>query len=48
MVSTKTTTVEPKQEKIWSEKEIAAMSMDEFDRHEAEISEAMQQGRIVK
>ena len=48
MVSTKTTTVEPKQEKIWSESEIAAMSMDEFDRYEAEISEAMQQGRIVK
>jgi hypothetical protein len=24
------------------------MSMDEFDRHEAEISEAMQQGRIAK
>ena len=48
MVSTKTTTVEPKQEKIWSESEIAAMSMDEFDKYEAEISEAMQQGRIVK
>ena len=48
MVSTKTTTVEPKQEKIWSEQEIAAMSMDEFDKHEAEISEAMQQGRIIK
>ena len=48
MVSTKTTTVEPQQEKIWSEREIAAMSMDEFDRHEAEISEAMQQGRIIK
>ena len=48
MVSTKTTAVEPTQEKIWSETEIAAMSMDEFDRHEAEISEAMIQGRIVK
>jgi hypothetical protein len=48
MVSTKTTTVEPKQEKIWSETEIAAMSMDEFDKFENEISEAMQQGRIVK
>ena len=48
MVSTKTTTVDPKQEKIWSETEIAAMSMDEFDKFENEISEAMQQGRIVK
>jgi hypothetical protein len=48
MVSTKTTSVEPKSEKVWSEREIAAMSMDEFDKHEVEISEAMQQGRIVK
>tara|TARA_A100001388_G_scaffold151573_1_gene112677 strand:+ start:2308 stop:3189 length:882 start_codon:yes stop_codon:yes gene_type:complete len=48
MVSTKTTSVEPKQEKIWSEREIAAMSMAEFDKHESEISEAMQQGRITK
>ena len=31
MVSTKTTSVEPKQQKVWSEREIAAMSMDEFD-----------------
>jgi len=48
MVSTKTTTVEPVQQKVWTEKEIAKMSMDEFDRYEAEISEAMQQGRIAK
>ena len=48
MVSTKTTTDEPKQEKSWSETEIAAMSMAEFDKYESEISEAMQQGRITK
>ena len=48
MVSTKTTTVEPKQEKVWSEKEIAAMSVAEFDKYEQEISDAMQDGRIVK
>ena len=48
MVSTKTTTVEPKQEKVWSEKEIAAMSVAEFDKYEEEISNAMQEGRIVK
>ena len=48
MVSTKTTTVEPQQEKVWTEREIAKMSMAEFDKHEAEISEAMQQGRIAK
>ena len=48
MVSTKTTAVEPKQQKIWSEREIAAMSMDEFDKYEEEISNAMQEGRITK
>ena len=48
MVSTKTTAVEPKQDKIWTEREIANMSMDEFDRHEAEISQAMIEGRISK
>jgi hypothetical protein len=48
MVSTKTTSVEPTQEKIWSEKEIAAMSIAEFDKYESEISDAMQQGRISK
>jgi len=48
MVSTKTTTVEPKQEKVWSEREIAAMSMAEFDKYEKDISDAMQDGRISK
>ena len=48
MVSTKTTSVEPKQEKVWTTKEISAMSMDEFDRHESEISQAMFEGRVQK
>ena len=48
MVSTKTTTVEPKQAKVWTEKEIASMSMDEFDKYEEEISQAMIEGRISK
>ena len=48
MVSTKTTAVEPKQDKIWTEKEIASMSMDEFDKFEKEISQAMVEGRIRK
>ena len=48
MVSTKTTTVEPTQEKVWSEREIAAMSVAEFDKYETEISDAMQEGRIIK
>ena len=48
MVSTKTTAVEPQQEKVWSEREIAAMSMAEFDKYEKDISDAMQEGRIIK
>jgi len=48
MVSTKTTSVDTKQDKVWSEREISAMSVAEFDKYESEISEAMQQGRIIK
>ena len=48
MVSTKTTSVDSKQEKVWSEKEIAAMSMAEYDKYESAISEAWQEGRITK
>ena len=48
MVSTKTTSIEPTQEKVWSEREIAAMSVAEFDKYEKEISDAMQEGRISK
>jgi hypothetical protein len=48
MVSTKTTSVNPTSEKIWSEREIASMSMAEFDKYEKEISDAMQEGRISK
>ena len=48
MVSTKTTSVEPKQEKVWTTKEISAMSMDEFDKYEEEISKAMFEGRVQR
>ena len=48
MVSTKTTSVDPKQEKIWTEREIANMSIDEFDRFEEEIGRAIHEGRVVK
>jgi len=48
MVSTKTTSVETKQDKIWTEREIARMSIDEFDRFEEEIGKAIHEGRIVK
>ena len=48
MISTKTTSVDPQQEKVWSEREISAMSVAEFDKYESEISDAMQEGRIIK
>ena len=48
MISTRTTSVEPNQQKVWSEREIAAMSVAEFDKYESEISDAMQEGRIIK
>jgi len=48
MISTKTTSVEPNQQRVWSEREIAAMSVAEFDKYESEISNAMQEGRIIK
>ena len=48
MVSTKTTSVDTKQPKIWTEGEIAAMSLDQFDRYEDEIKLAMEEGRVVR
>jgi hypothetical protein len=48
MVSTKTTSVEPNQQRVWSLKEIEAMSVQEFDKYETEISDAMQNGLISK
>ena len=46
MVSTKTTNVDTKEAKIWTESEIAKMSLDQFDRHEDEIKIAMEEGRV--
>ena len=48
MVSTKTTTVDTQQDKIWTEREIAAMSIDQFDRYEDDINQAVSEGRVVK
>ena len=48
MISTKTTSVDSNQQRVWSEREIAAMSVAEFDKYESEISDAMQEGRIIK
>ena len=46
MVSTKTTTVDTNEPKIWTEEEIASLSMDEFDRLESEIDQAVREGRV--
>ena len=48
MVSTKTTGVEPREAKIWTQREIAALSMDEYDRYEAEIDRAIEEGRVAR
>ena len=46
-VSTKTTSVDTKEPRIWSEREIAALSMKQFDKYESEIDEAIMEGRVV-
>jgi len=47
MVSTKTTTIDATAEpKIWTQEEIAALPMDEFDRLESEIDRALEEGRV--
>mgnify|MGYP005990138169 CR=1 FL=1 len=48
MVSTKTTGVEPREAKIWTQREIAALSIDEYDRYEEEIDRAIQEGRVAR
>ena len=48
IVSTKTTNIDTAQPKIWTEREIAAMSIDQFDKFEDEINQAMSEGRVVK
>ena len=48
IVSKKTTALDGKATKIWTEKEIAKMSIDQFDRYEDEIKLALSEGRIAK
>ena len=37
-----------KDKKIWTEREISAMSLDQFDSLEDEINQAVTEGRVVK
>ena len=46
LISTKTTSVEAQESKIWTQEEIASLPMDEFDRLESEIDRAMEEGRV--
>ena len=48
MVSTKTKTIDTKQPKIWTEREIAKMSIAEFDKYEDDINQAISEGRVTK
>ena len=45
-VSTKTKNVDTKEPKIWTQREIARMSMRDFDKYEEEIDQAIIEGRV--
>ena len=46
-VSTKTTSVDARQPRIWTQREIAALSINDFDKYEEEIDLAIREGRVV-
>lgn len=46
MVSTKTTTVDSKEPRVWTRREIASLSMDDYDKFEQEIDLAVKEGRV--
>lgn len=45
-VSTRTTGVDAKEPKIWTQKEIASLSIDEFEKYEQDIDQAIMEGRV--
>lgn len=47
MVSTKTKAVNANEPKVWTQREIAALSMDDYDKYEKEIDSAIIEGRVV-
>jgi hypothetical protein len=47
MVSTRTTQIDAKEPKIWSQREIAKLSMAQFDKYESEIDQAVMEGRVA-
>lgn len=46
-VSTKTTTVDTKEPRVWTQREISALTMNQFDKYESEIDEAVMEGRVI-
>lgn len=46
MISTKTTSVDAKQPKIWTQREIAALTIQQYDKYEQEIDQAIIEGRV--
>ena len=47
MISTRTTSIDSKEPKIWTRKEIASLSMADYDKYEKEIDQAVMEGRVV-
>ena len=48
LVSTKTKTVDTNEPKIWTQREIAALSMQQYEKFEQEIDQALMEGRVVQ
>lgn len=48
LVSTKTKTVDANEPKIWTQREIAALSMAQYEKFEKEIDQAVLEGRVVQ
>ena len=48
LVSTKTKTVDANEPKIWTQREIAALSMQQYEKFEQEIDQALMEGRVVQ
>ena len=48
VVSTKTKTVDTNEPKIWTQREIAALSMQQYEKFEQEIDQALMEGRVVQ
>ena len=46
MVSTRTTRVDSNQPKIWTQREIAALTIQQYDKYEQEIDLAIMEGRV--